>query len=438
MGKVHNPTGEGIRAISTEVQAKAAKIIAKTTEPKEGEHETKVVEGTAKRNITRKKTADKDSGNYNSAFKKQGGHGKGQWKELMDPSYAEKDPIDEKDPIYDEAEDSSRYILSSMESDVAEKRGYDPGTSKAVYGPLLTLSEFKLQLTECLHEYYDSADTDEVIRTLEELGCQEYHSEIVKKAVSLALDKSSRSRELTSRLLTCLHPTPMTMSDMTTGFEKLLDSMEDLQTDVPDAATIVASFLARAVVDEVLPPAFMSDQNNNRPGDLVIEKALTLLSREHCTARLEKVWGPGDGRPVEDLKKDMDQLLQEYLLSCELDEAARCVKELEAAHFHHELVKRGVFAAMEKDGMKADGDPDAHSNLDAMAALFGFLVRNAIVSEYQVKKGIDRLHTILPDLTLDVPMAPSLLTTFEDLALQQGCLKSKFTPSAAVEEKKTE
>ncbi len=235
-GKVHNPTGEGVRAISTEVQAKAARIIAKTTDPKEDEHETKVVEGTAKRNITRKKTADKDSGNYNSAFKKQGGHGKGQWKELMDPSYAEKDPIDEKDPIYDEAEDSSRYILSSMESDVAEKRGYDPGTSKAVYGPLLTLSEFKLQLTECLHEYYDSADTDEVIRTLEELGCQEYHSEIVKKAVSLALDKSSRSRELTSRLLTCLHPTPMTMSDMTTGFEKLLDSMEDLQTDVPDAA----------------------------------------------------------------------------------------------------------------------------------------------------------------------------------------------------------
>ena len=238
-GRVHNPTGEGVRAISSEAQAKAAKVVAKTSEPKavEDEHETKVVEGTAKRNITRKKTADKDTGNFNSAFKKQGGHGKGQWKEMMDPSYAEKDPIDEKDPIYDEAEDSSRYILSSIEAgDAAEKRGYDPGTSKAVYGPLLTLSEFKLQLTECIHEYYDSADTDEVIRTLEELGCQEYHSEIVKRAVSLALDKSSRSRELTSRLLTCLHPTPMTMSDMTTGFEKLLDSMEDLQTDVPDAA----------------------------------------------------------------------------------------------------------------------------------------------------------------------------------------------------------
>jgi programmed cell death protein 4 len=186
---------------------------------------------------------------------------------------------------------------------------------------------------------------------------------------------------------------------------------------------MMASFLARAVVDEVLPPAFLSDQNNDRPGDPVVEKAVNLLSREHCTARLERVWGPGDGRPVAELKKDMDQLLQEYLLSRELDEAARCVKELQAPHFHHELVKRGVFSAMEQDGKKAAAESDdSPSNMDAMAALFGFLVRNAIVSEYQVKKGVARLHTLLPDLSLDVPAAPALLETFEKMAKEEGCL----------------
>lgn len=185
---------------------------------------------------------------------------------------------------------------------------------------------------------------------------------------------------------------------------------------------MVASFLARAVVDEVLPPAFLSDQNNDRPGDPVVEKAVTMLSREHCTARLERVWGPGDGRPVVELKKDMDQLLQEYLLSRELDEAARCVKEMQAAHFHHELVKRGVFAAMELDGKETTKDDAALSNVDAMAALFGFLVRNAIVSEYQVKKGVARLHQLLPDLSLDVPTAPALLVSFEKMATEEGCL----------------
>lgn len=198
---------------------------------------------------------------------------------------------------------------------------------------------------------------------------------------------------------------------------------------------MVASFLARAVVDEVLPPKFLSDQNNDRPGDPVIEKAVGLLSREHCNARLEKVWGPGDGRPVAELKQEMDQLLQEYLMSRELDEAARCVKELEAPHFHHELVKRGVKIAMELDGNavnKTSGEGPHHelSNMDAMAALFGFLVRNAIISEYQVTKGVRRLHTLLPDLTLDVPAAPKLLKEFEAMAEEGGCFKNKISDVA--------
>lgn len=462
MGKVHNPSGEGIRAVSAQVHAKATKVAERTAAiTTDGEttstsssaqtmggghhatYDTKVKEGTAKRNITRKKTADKDTGNFNSSYKKQGGHGKAQWKDAMDPSYIVEIPINEKDPIYDEAEDLDRYILSSSGcgngqlTDV-EKRGYDPNTSKAVYGPLLTLSEFKVQLLECVKEYFDSCDADEVIRTLSELGCQEYHPQIIKKAISLSMDKGPRERELTSRLFTCLHPNPMSLDDLQSGFLILLDSMDDLSKDVPDAKTMAASFLARAVVDEVLPPAFLSEQNNNRPGDYVIEKAVTLLNREHCNARLERVWGPGDGRPVEELKKDMDQLLQEYLLSRELDEAARCVKELDAPHFHHELVKRGVFIAMEMDGGNnnvaiPNSVSEAPSNIDAMAALFGFLVRNAILSDNQVKKGIDRLHKLLPDLSLDVPAAPSLLADFEKMANEEGCLISKFSEEKILE-----
>lgn len=129
-------------------------------------------------------------------------------------------------------------------------------------------------------------------------------------------------------------------------------------------------------------------------------------------SRLEHVWGPGDGRPVEELKVAIDQvsflsqssdsanssvhhlftvgrecnaeasilearvtshrqssthcacrvppcpsklfscislccgvvqqLLVEYLLSRQQDEAAACVKELDCSLFHHEIVKRAV------------------------------------------------------------------------------------------------
>lgn len=414
MGKVHNPTGQGVKAVSAQVQAKTEKYSSKsasvpTSITVDEQHATKTKEGTAKRNIHRKKT----EGSYDSRNKKHGGHGKGQWKE--DIIYDDEiEPLDEKDPLYDETE--GKYVLGSHED--PESRNYDPNEGRVVYGPMLTLSEFKLQVHSTLEEYFDSCDTDEVIRSIEELKCREYHHNVVKKAISISLDKHARERELVSRLLTCLHPTPLTDEDMEEGFNILLDSLDDLITDVPDAPTMVSNFLARAVVDEVLPPAFLSEQNNKRPGSVVIEKSISLLSREHCTARLEHVWGPGDGRPVSELKIEMDQILQEYLMSRELDECARCVKELDSAHYMHELVKRGVKIAMEGDG-KDSTTQHEKSAIDAMAALFGFLVKNAIISEHQVSKGVDRLHRILDDLKLDVPAAPTLLKDFEEILKQE-------------------
>mmetsp|Transcript_22424 Transcript_22424/g.33898 ORF Transcript_22424/g.33898 Transcript_22424/m.33898 type:complete len:447 (+) Transcript_22424:127-1467(+) len=432
MGKVHNPSGAGVRAISSQVQNKTQKIREKenpVVDPAASEtHETKVKDvGTARRNITRKKSTENE-GAYDSRKKKQGGHGKGKWLEVQDGSlddYA--DPIDVNDPLYDETEEA-KYILSGGDAFIGEEEpsGYHESEGKAIYGPMLTLPEFKIRLAESIREYFDSGDSDEVIRSIEELKCRSFHPEVVKKAISLSLDEGPRERELISRLLTCLHPTPLSEEDMEEGFELLLQGLEELSIDCPDAKTMVGSFLARAVVDEVLPPKYLSTQNNERPGDPVVEKAVSLLSREHCTARLEHVWGPGDGRPVAELKTVLDQLLKEYLMSRELDEAARCVREMNASHFHHELVKRGVTHAMEA--------ADPRDALDAMSALFSFLTKNAIVSEYQVAKGLNRLNKLLPDLSLDIPTAPELLAEFEDMVKERGCLPSPQGAEKAVEQ----
>lgn len=430
MGKVHNPSGGGVRAISSHVQKKTAKLNGHNVESgrahKVNEHETKVKEeGTSRRNITRKKGGNEQL--YDNKNKKQGGHGKGKWDECYDGSDALHNPedLDKNDPLYNDFEDETKYVLTTTSDAVGNgegANGFDPVAERAVYGPMLTLSEFKIRVSESIKEFFDSADADEVIRGIQEMRCKAYHPEVVKRAISLSLDEGPRERELISRLLTCLHPIPLEDSDLSKGFEILLDSLEDLSIDIPDAKSIVGSFLARAIVDEVLPPAFISNRNNSHPGDEVIEKAVSLLSREHCTARLEKVWGPGDGRPVAELKEVIDQLVEEYLLSRELDEAARCVREMNAPHFHHELVKRGVKIAMEKDGL--DHTESSVSSLDAIAALFSFLVKNAIISEYQVSKGISRLHKVLADIQLDVPAAPAMLKEFEEMAREGGCFVS--------------
>lgn len=240
---------------------------------------------------------------------------KGKWDDLYDGSDALDDPdaLDEDDPLYNYFEDETKYVLTANSEAITDNKtanGYDPVVDHAVYGPLLTMSEFKLRISETIKEYFDSADADEVIRGIQEMRCKPYHPEVVKRAISLSLDEGPRERELVSRLLTCLHPIPLEDADVSKGFEILLDSLDDLRIDIPDAKAIVGCFLARAIVDEVLPPAFISNRNNSHPGDEVTEKAVSLLSREHCTARLEKVWGPGDGRPVTELKDVIDQLVE--------------------------------------------------------------------------------------------------------------------------------
>jgi programmed cell death protein 4 len=436
MGKVHNPTGEGVRAVSKNIPTSTnnSKLSDNNSSgPRPGpqrhnhqhtdtEHETKVKEvGTTRRNITRKKSDSSATGNFDSQKKKHGGAGKGKWNDSLDGSDHIPVPISKDDPLYDDDAIDGSYVLASpaenIDTNGTKPTGYDPLVSKAVYGPMYTLPEFKIRVKDSLLEYFDSGDVSEFIISLQELKCREFHPEVVKKAISISLDQGPRERELTSRLLTCLHPEPLHDQDMSKGFEMLLGAVEDLVIDIPDAKYMVGAFLARGVVDEVLPPAFLS--NRTCEENSVIEHAVKLLSREHCTARLEKVWGPGDGRPVEDLKIIMDQLLKEYLLSRELDEAALCVKELNAPHFHHELVKRAVKIAMEEDG--GDGEKTKDASIDAMAALFSFLVKNAIVSDFQVSKGVSRLKKILPDLKLDVPGAPGMLKEFEELARERGC-----------------
>jgi phosphoribulokinase len=138
-GKVRNPSGAGVRAVSSQVQSKAAKAQQQHHHVHTAkEHETKVKEeGSARRNITRKKSDGAATGNYDNRNKKQGGHGKGLWAEhLHDESEHDAiTDIDKDDPLYDEEKES--YILSSgVDVDIV---GYDEVSGKKVVGSMLTL-----------------------------------------------------------------------------------------------------------------------------------------------------------------------------------------------------------------------------------------------------------------------------------------------------------
>ena len=53
---------------------------------------------------------------------------------------------------------------------------------------------------------------------------------------------------------------------MEAGFEALVGSVDDLAIDVPEAPSLLALFLARAVLDETLAPKFLQERQAQQPG----------------------------------------------------------------------------------------------------------------------------------------------------------------------------
>jgi programmed cell death protein 4 len=200
------------------------------------------------------------------------------------------------------------------------------------------------------------------------------------------------------------------------GFERLFEIVDEIEIDAPNAPHILSSFIARAVIDEILPPSFLSDSVVRNLGGDIIESAKIMLSQDHAGAKLEKIWGPGDGRPVEEMKVAVDQLLLEYVLSADLDEAVRCLRELNALQFFHEVVKRGIVLALDKE---------VESQV-SVSKLFAHLSSINLLSSTQALKGFNRVLEILPDISLDAPHAKSIVDGFVQRAKEDGILPKEF------------
>lgn len=253
-------------------------------------------------------------------------------------------------------------------------------------------------------------------------GLEPYKYELVKRGITLAMDKHDKERELVSRLISEVYLNGLTRAEIALGLRRVLLQANELQIDIPNAKSMLSIFVARAIVDEVVPPSFLEDPIVAEYASDIASEAIKKLSINHGTARMEKSWGPGDGRPVEELKVAIDQLTKEYLLSRDLEEAARCVRELNVKHFHHEVVKRGITNALEEGGA---------ANCEAMSSLLAYLSTQEVVSPEQLLKGFERFKLVLPDVALDIPNAAALFQTIAARAVSDGILPKTFDATAA-------
>ena len=109
-----------------------------------------------------------------------------------------------------------------------------------------TIDSFKAALDPCLREFLANGDLAEAARCVEELGAPQFHFQIIKRSVALAMDKTGRECEMVAVLLASLHARDLlTPAHVSKGFVALLESLDDLKLDIPVSARPPAGRHAR-------------------------------------------------------------------------------------------------------------------------------------------------------------------------------------------------
>lgn len=327
--------------------------------------------------------------------KKGGAGGKGVWG--TPGQVYDEEKVDVRDPNYDEDQESCVY-----ETVVLPLDGGD----------------FTRTVTPIMQEYFEHGDANEVAELLGELNLGSMRSDVPLLAVSLALESKASHRELTSLLLKHLCGFVLSRSDIEASFHKLLNELPDLVLDTPTAPQLVGQFIARAVADQILSTNYIEGYKGRVDCEhtrAALDRAAVLLKMsKEAGLRIDNLWGTGGGqRPVNQLIKEVNLLLKEYMLSGDTVEAERCLRELEVPHFHHEFVYEAIVMVLE-----SKGDTAVQMILKLLKSLFD----STVITVDQMRRGYERVYMDIADINIDVPCAYSILEHFVDKSFTAGVI----------------
>jgi len=274
--------------------------------------------------------------------------------------------------------------------------------------PKFTKASFEERVKTYLKEFYEHGQIEEIITALKEVNLNaEFRVLLPYLALNMAIDRHSQHCEMTSRLLASASGNVLSSDEVRLGFDQVLEELSDLTLDAPSAPEILGRFIARAVADDLLPPKYVQSYKGKLTCPFAVRamaEAENLLLIKHSYTRLDHVWGVGGAHhPNKLLLKRVKLLLQEYISSNDMNEATRCVRELDAPHFHHELVYQALLMVLEQSSAEV---------CSRIGKLLTYWSNAVIVTVDQMTKGIKRIYDDLDDIRLDVPNAAALLERF--------------------------
>lgn len=296
------------------------------------------------------------------------------------------------------------YIRNGMSSKwLEEKVGKELLELLKFYDNLDVYRKVKISATDQIAEFFTSHNFDEFRDYIKSVSSP-FHHEIIRTCIRTSCDRSLREKELASRLLTEVVCMTCISAEIEKAFARLLYSVEDVVLDCPEFPFLLSCFIARAIIDDVLAPSFLSrvSVGDTDLAGFVVRESLALIRMPHSASRIARVWGSAATSSVQDLKRAFGIIIKEFFDSQDEDEVIRSLLELNVPSFHHEFVRRVFVISVDKSLV----------DFEAARKLVQDLVRKNVVTKTQFNTGVSHLRETINELTLDVPSAPLLLDRF--------------------------
>ncbi|GAA56705.1 programmed cell death protein 4 [Clonorchis sinensis] len=159
----------------------------------------------------------------------------------------------------------SGVTIDGVPSDIraltaALHRSNDPVTFETL-SPPLSDEEFERIFSSLMNEFFVHGKTQEVVDSLADLNLAPHQRRrLPYLAITMALQHKQTQYELTSELLSDLCGKVINQAHVQQGFSLVLSELGEIIIDFPKASEHVGRFIARAMVDDILPPKFIEFQ----------------------------------------------------------------------------------------------------------------------------------------------------------------------------------
>lgn len=316
--------------------------------------------------------------------------------------------MDKNDPLYNsesEDEDCFYEVMDVAKYENSRNRHLHGSysTGKSPSQPPISFDEFAVEASKIIKEYFINEDCNEVIESLNELGCEQFFDLFVVTAVRNALDHTNKQQKLTSGLLMLLCDRKvLTRQHMTRGFEKLVETIHDLKLDVPDAADRIITFIECAICDRSMNEEYMKRLPENFLNEISEQ------TQKSIPAVMENL------KNLREYKAKIRDMISE-IFNENIESIPQIVENLGKPYYRHELVRLIIIYACDKTNRERE----------RASAILDELYGKALCSD-DMQIGFARLIGNVEDLQLDSPKGAELLCRFLVRSIVDDILPPSF------------